>query len=99
MRKTMPVTVLALSVLACGPALAKPDHGRLPPGLQKKVERGGQLPPGWKRKLDAGEVLDVRVYRAGRVEPMDGAREKVYIEDKVIRVIKKTREIIDILEH
>ena len=23
----------------------------LPPGLQKKVARGGQLPPGWQRKM------------------------------------------------
>lgn len=98
MKATILVTALALSGLACGEALAKPDSGRLPPGLQKKVERGGQLPPGWQRKLDEGEVLDVRVYRMGRVEPMDGGREKVYIEDKVIQVIRKTREIIDILE-
>ena len=25
----------------------------LPPGLQKKVARGGQLPPGWQKKMQA----------------------------------------------
>ena len=25
----------------------------LPPGLQKKLARGGQLPPGWQKKIEA----------------------------------------------
>jgi hypothetical protein len=28
-----------------------PRYRSLPPGLQKKVVRGGQLPPGWQKKL------------------------------------------------
>ena len=28
-----------------------PRDRSLPPGLQKKVERGGQLPPGWRKKV------------------------------------------------
>jgi hypothetical protein len=28
-----------------------PRHKSLPPGLQKKVARGGQLPPGWQKKM------------------------------------------------
>ncbi len=28
-----------------------PRYKSLPPGLQKKVARGGQLPPGWQKKL------------------------------------------------
>jgi hypothetical protein len=28
-----------------------PRYRSLPPGLQKKVERGGQLPPGWRKKI------------------------------------------------
>ena len=28
-----------------------PEYRNLPPGLQKKVARGGQLPPGWQKKL------------------------------------------------
>jgi hypothetical protein len=29
-----------------------PRYRSLPPGLQKKVERGGQLPPGWRKKIE-----------------------------------------------
>lgn len=28
-----------------------PRYRSLPPGLQKKIARGGQLPPGWRKKL------------------------------------------------
>ena len=28
-----------------------PQNRNLPPGLQKKVARGGQLPPGWQKKM------------------------------------------------
>jgi hypothetical protein len=28
-----------------------PRYRSLPPGLQKKLARGGQLPPGWQKKL------------------------------------------------
>jgi hypothetical protein len=30
-----------------------PRYRNLPPGLQKKVARGGQLPPGWQKKFEA----------------------------------------------
>lgn len=29
----------------------KKGEKSLPPGLQKKLERGGELPPGWKKKI------------------------------------------------
>jgi hypothetical protein len=29
-----------------------PRYRRLPPGLQKKLARGGSLPPGWERKME-----------------------------------------------
>jgi hypothetical protein len=29
-----------------------PRYRDLPPGLQKKVARGGQLPPGWQKKFE-----------------------------------------------
>jgi hypothetical protein len=32
-------------------------HKKLPPGLHKKLERGGELPPGWQKKLARGELL------------------------------------------
>lgn len=30
----------------------RPKYRNLPPGLQKKVARGGQLPPGWQKKME-----------------------------------------------
>ncbi len=82
----------------------KYNHGhknkkkRLPPGLQKKVERGQALPPGWQKKVTRGQVLDYRVYRHGRVIiPVDkyGA-VSILVDNKVIRVIQATREILDV---
>ena len=29
-----------------------PRYRNLPPGLQRKVARGGQLPPGWQKKFE-----------------------------------------------
>jgi len=81
------------------------QRGGLPPGLQKKVERGGQLPPGWQKKLAAGEVMDQQVYTKAEPIPQDVFMslppqpydtEIVTIEDKVVRVMKDTRRILDV---
>ena len=34
-----------------------PRYRDLPPGLQKKVARGGQLPPGWQKKFEPFPVV------------------------------------------
>ena len=34
-----------------------PRYRNLPPGLQKKVARGGQLPPGWQKKFETFPVV------------------------------------------
>ena len=89
--------VVIVSIFS-GSVMAK-DHKNkgLPPGLQKKVERNQSLPPGWQKKLQKGTSLDPAVYEQGTVRPVGDRYEEVYIEDKVIKVIKKTREIIDII--
>ena len=33
----------------------------LPPGLAKKLERGGQLPPGWEKKCVVGQIMPPEV--------------------------------------
>jgi hypothetical protein len=72
----------------------------LPPGLQKKVERGGELPPGWQTKVKAGEVLDEQVYAKGKViKPVDKkGDELIRVEDKILKVHKKTREVREIID-
>ena len=74
---------------------------RLPPGLQKKVDKGQALPPGWQKKVSRGQVLDYRVYRHGRVIiPIDkyGA-VSILVDNKVIRLIHATREILDVFNY
>ncbi|WP_236012195.1 hypothetical protein [Marinobacter mangrovi] len=71
----------------------------LPPGLRKKVHRGRGLPPGWHRKLHRGGYLPVAYDRYWEVRHVDRHYDRVHIEDKVYRVIRDTREIVDILNN
>ena len=78
----------------------------LPPGLQKKLDRGGELPPGWQKKVARGEVLDVDLYRQSRSLPeelldrlpteADGTELRL-LNDRVVRIIDDTRAILDVL--
>ena len=79
----------------------------LPPGLQKKMARGWNLPPGWQKKLQRGEVLPVDLYARAEKLPEDLLRklppqrkdvEAVILENKVVKILRKTREILDILD-
>ncbi|OUR71638.1 hypothetical protein A9Q78_09460 [Methylophaga sp. 41_12_T18] len=78
----------------------------LPPGLQKKVARGGQLPPGWQKKVARGEVLDGELYNSSTRLPSDiidilptspDGTSIRRIEDKVVRVMDATGVILDVL--
>lgn len=80
---------------------------QLPPGLQKKVERGGRLPPGWQKKVARGEVIPDDVYRYRQPLPDDlrsrlprqpDGTELYRIDDDVVRVIVGTRILADILD-
>ncbi len=84
----------------------KDKKKRLPPGLQKKAERGGQLPPGWQKKIARGEVLDAEMYEASSDLPKGildqlpdapGGTSVRQIEDTVVRVMDTTGEILDVL--
>ncbi|MGF2734476.1 hypothetical protein [Marinobacter sp. DUT-1] len=93
-------SVVLVSALLPAAVMAQPSQSNgLPPGLEKKVERGQPLPPGWQKKLDyrRGDYFDRELLRYGRVYDIDGRRQRVEIEDKVYTIIKDTREIVDIL--
>ena len=86
----------------------KGKEKRLPPGLKKKLERGWDLPPGWQDKVQRGEVMPYDIYRKGERLPDDIARrmprhrddiDTVILDNKAVKVMKKTREIIDIMEY
>ncbi|WP_018231224.1 hypothetical protein [Thioalkalivibrio thiocyanodenitrificans] len=78
----------------------------LPPGLQRRMERGDGLPPGWVRKVGRGEVLDQAQVRFGR-RIDDELRRRLprqpdgtillETEDQVIRVLEATGEVLDVL--
>jgi hypothetical protein len=89
-----------------GEAGWKKSGKKLPPGLQKKVARGGELPPGWKKKLAVGDKLPEEYEAKAETLPEEILRrlpeteegtEILRIGDEVIRVVENTREIIDIL--
>ncbi len=112
MKRYLTVLITMLICLAIAiPVLAKNNekqdkHKSLPPGLQKKYERTGELPPGWEKKLKRGEVLDTEVYEYStpvygeygghKYEERPGT-ELLRIEDKILRITKNTREILEIM--
>ncbi len=78
----------------------------LPPGLRKKLERGGELPPGWQQKVARGEVLEEDIYlnhsRSLPAEILrrlpsspDGTSIK-QIDDRIVRVMDATRTVLDV---
>lgn len=79
---------------------------QLPPGLQRRMERGGELPPGWQRKVESGEVLSQEQVRHGRriddellrrLPPQPEGTVIMETEDQVIRVLEATGEVLDVL--
>lgn len=96
------IMLLTLSLLACQIATAAPPHSKhnsLPPGLEKKAERGQALPPGWKKKLHLGEVLPQDIFEHAIIlSPPDKLGEiSIRIEDELLKIHQRTRKIIDIL--
>ncbi len=81
-------------------------HKKLPPGLRKKLDRGGQLPPGWQKKMTRWEVMDADVYRHSTRLPEHIARQLSgspagtsirRVEDRIVRIMDATHTIVDIL--
>jgi hypothetical protein len=91
-----------------GQTVVKEEKGKkkksLPPGLKKKVARGGELPPGWQKKVAKGEVLDADIYSHSKKVPYELIKdleqqpedtELIKVEGKIIRILKATRSILD----
>lgn len=73
---------------------------QLPPGLAKQ----GKIPPGWQKKLAVGQRVpnDIWAYRVplpheilARLPPPPPGVVLVRIEDKVLKVVEKTHEVLD----
>lgn len=101
MKKLM-ISFLAVTLCSgLSVAQAKSDKEKpLPPGLQKKVTHGGELPPGWQKKLAVGESLDPEIYDSAQVlMPIDNdGIITIAVEDRIVRLIDATREIVEILK-
>lgn len=95
------LVALVATALIATPAMARKEKTEgLPPGLQKKVERGKTLPPGWPKKLAVGTTLAPQVYEAGQVvvPADDEGLLTLRVEGRLIRLFEATREIVEILE-
>jgi hypothetical protein len=90
---------------------AAEGHGQrpkdLPPGLAKKVARGGDLPPGWQKKCVRGEILPLEVFKhchplprevSAKLPPAPQGTVLVAIEGKVVRLVKADHEILDVFD-
>ena len=67
--------------------------GKLPPGLQKHLERNGQLPPGLQKRLEPlPSALDQRL------PSIPEYWERVIVERDVILLDRRTNRILDIIE-
>lgn len=80
---------------------------KLPPGLQKKLARGGELPPGWQKKLSRGEVVPTDVWAIRqplprdilvRLPPQPAGVITVRVDNQILRVIAATQILLDVFE-
>ena len=68
-----------------------PRYRNLPPGLQKKVARGGQLPPGWQKKFEAFPVALER-----QLPPLPPDYRRGVIDGNAVIFNRHTNVIIDV---
>lgn len=83
------------------------EYKSLPPGLQKKLDRGGSLPPGWQKKLQRGEVIDRETYDSAeklpdellrRITGREDAVELLRVGDRILRVAEGRGTILDVVD-
>jgi hypothetical protein len=68
-----------------------PRYRNLPPGLQKKVARGGQLPPGWQKKFEPFPVTMER-----RLQPLPQGHRRGVIDGHAVIFNSRTNVIVDV---
>ena len=80
-------------------------HRHLPPGLAKKVGRPSELPPDWEAKCKPGVIMPEPVYKEChplppeiviKLPPPPGGTILVAVEGHIVRMMEKTRQILDI---
>jgi len=96
------LALLVVGAVASLPLQAKNgNNGELPPGLQKKARSGKPLPPGWQKKLQVGQHIDRSVFEQEAIVVAPRNREgllTVRIDGKLVQVMEKSMEIVNILQ-
>ena len=75
----------------------------IPHGLEKKLQKGERLPTGWEKKLSKGQIADENTLYNARIlntntYPNIRNTEVYQIENKIFRISRDTKEILDILK-
>ena len=66
-------------------------YRNLPPGLRKKVARGGQLPPGWRKKFESfPATLD------SRLRPLPRGYHRGVLDGHAVIYDSKSHVLIDV---
>jgi hypothetical protein len=68
-----------------------PRYKSLPPGLQKKVARGGQLPPGWQKRMQPFPIDLAR-----RLGPLPREYGRGVIDGHAVIYDTRTHAVIDV---
>jgi hypothetical protein len=68
-----------------------PRYRNLPPGLRKKVARGGQLPPGWQKKFEPFPVVIER-----RLPVLSPEYRRGVIDGHAVIYNARTNVVIDV---
>lgn len=75
------------------------DHNSLSKKEKKQLLRAGWTPPGKNKRYHTGDILEVDIYKRGRV--VERSRNKgtvsIEIDRKIIHLVHDTREILSIL--
>ena len=73
---------------------------KIPHGIQKKINSGKPLPPGWQKKLEVGKSVPQEVVENSKVVvPVDkDGIVTVEVDNKIIRLLQATNEIVEILK-
>jgi len=69
-----------------------PRRRELPPGLQKKLYRGGHLPPGWEKRMQPMPVVVER-----QLVPVPAGYSRGYIDGYAVIYSPRTQVVIDIM--
>jgi hypothetical protein len=98
----MMFVLIVLASLMPYPAAAKKDTEKdLLPGFQRKVDRSEEHPQEWQhRQYRKGEILDRQTCDQSFIVEPENIKGVIGIKvgDKVLRVIRSTREIVDIID-